>query len=832
MRKTIVLVVLILACYGLTAGAPLSPAETGQLVEMLAVAGFDSLSLNFEKDWDLSTKYKMDWQLRQLQEPWRALEDLAELREYCALSDSLPQNYTSLLQRLGGIAFNLDPDDYAGQYDFFNYNYGRQFRERIRKPEDLFGWLEDNLGDLAEDMAQAYAGFSRKDLERLESVWMWQFIESEDVEAYERHYHKTGLPDYDSLDVPHLRERMGDIDLAALLEAGIRFQALADALADNADRLKYRHKSPLIRKTPLGLMVIGSTGDDVYNSQTLPDKPVCFLLEPGGNDLYEIGLRADRKTPFYILVDLAGDDRYRSQTPASMFCSVYGCGYSADLSGNDSYETGDYAFASFMGLNLHRDLTGDDTYRSGLFSQGAAMFGVGLLVDGSGNDIYAAPLSAQGFGSTRGAGALLDQSGSDAYLLGGKYMHEPLMPLDFITLGQGMGLGLRPHLAGGLGLLYDREGSDRYLGGVYAQGSGYWYAAGVLVDEAGNDVYNAVYYPQGSGIHLANGLLFDAAGDDAYYSRNGPGQGAGHDWALGLFIDGAGYDAYSLPGGNGLGLTNSVGIFVDISGDDRYERREKQNYGSANLVRGSGGLGLFLDAGGKDSYPDSLQANDKTWQSGTYGIGRDINLNPVTQTAVEELASTAALPDSTDSIGDIFDAASEWEVGSAVQRVRRAREILISRADEAVPWVLKNKMATDSGLEYRVLEALAKASPDFVRELFPLIEASDSLAAKNSMSLIAGVGDTLLVEYVQRLLGQKKYETACLSVLSGVHSARSVELLQNYVSHPSERFRYITARSLMQIKHPSARQLLISMQSDRSFLVQALLRNLPAEQQP
>ncbi|HNT51753.1 MAG TPA: hypothetical protein PKH19_00015 [Candidatus Syntrophosphaera sp.] len=298
MRKTIVLVVLILACYGLTAGAPLSPAETGQLVEMLAVAGFDSLSLNFEKDWDLSTKYKMDWQLRQLQEPWRALEDLAELREYCALSDSLPQNYTSLLQRLGGIAFNLDPDDYAGQYDFFNYNYGRQFRERIRKPEDLFGWLEDNLGDLAEDMAQAYAGFSRKDLERLESFWMWQFIEREDVEAYERHYHKTGLPDYDSLDVPHLRERMGDIDLAALLEAGIRFQALADALADNADHLKYRHKSPLIRKTPLGLMVIGSTGDDVYNSQTLPDNRSVFCSSPAAMTSMRPGSGLTARRPF------------------------------------------------------------------------------------------------------------------------------------------------------------------------------------------------------------------------------------------------------------------------------------------------------------------------------------------------------------------------------------------------------------------------------------------------------------------------------------------------------------------------------------------------------
>lgn len=427
---------------------------------------------------------------------------------------------------------------------------------------------------------------------------------------------------------------------------------------------------------------------------------------------------------------------------------------------------------------------------------------------------------------------LIDRTGADTYSLGGKYFHEPLMPLDYITLGQGMGLGLRPDLAGGLGLLFDGSGNDRYLGGVYAQGSGYWYATGALIDEGGNDVYNAVYYPQGSGIHLACGFLLDAEGDDAYYSRHGPGQGAGHDWALGMLIDGAGNDSYSIEGGNGLGLTNSVGIFVDKSGNDRYERVNPQNYGGANLSRSAGGIGLFLDAGGTDSYPDSLKTNNKTWQSGTYGIGRDTSLNVIAKTVVEELAEAAALPDSTDSIASIFAAASEWEVGSSVQRVRAARDILISRAEEAIPYIVGNKLNTSSGLEYRALETLAAKSNGFIQELFRVIDAPDSLAAKNALSLISGVGDSLLVVPVERFLAQKKYETACLSVLAGVHTQRSVELLSAYIFHPSERFRYIAARSLKQIKHPSARETLMLMSSDRSFLVQSLLRNLPAELKP
>ena len=826
MRLTIVCGILILFGVSLSAQPVLSGAEAGQLVEMLEAAGFDSLSLCFEKDWDLSTKYKLDWQLGQLQDPWRALEDLRELREACAAADSLPQAFPALLAKLGGIAFNLDPAGFAGIYQASAEEYESGLGRKLRRLEDIFGWLESGLRELDQLLEAAFQSFTPAERDELEAWWLWQFIESEDSERYERYYNQRGLPDYDSLDADKLRERFAGADYRELLEAGVRFLALAETLQQKARQLNFRNREILSWESAYGLMVIGTPKDDRYARESLPQGQLCLLLEPGGDDLYEIDLNASFDHPFYLFLDLAGDDSYRNGKPAGMFRVCGGLGYSADLEGNDVYQTDDFAFCSFLGLNLHRDASGDDIFTSGLFSQGAAMFGVSLLQDTGGNDCYSAPVSAQGFGGTMGAGALLDGQGADNYLLGGKYYHEPLMPLDYITLGQGMGLGLRPDLAGGLGLLWDGAGNDRYLGGVYAQGSGYWYATGALLDEGGNDIYNAVYEPQGSGSHLACGVLLDDGGDDAYTSCNGPGQGAGHGWALGMLIDSAGNDAYSLPGGNGLGLTNSVGICVDKSGDDRYERKEKQNYGSANFVRSAGGIGLFLDAGGSDSYPDSLQGNDTTWQSGTYGVGRDIALNAVGKTAIEELAAAAALPDSTDSIKDIFAAASEWEVGSAVQRVRRAREILIARAEEAIPYVLKEKMSTQDGLEYRALEALAKASGGFVQELFRLIEGADSLAAKNSMALIAGVGDSLLVDYVQRLLEAKKYEGACLSVLSGVDTERSVRLLESYIGHPSERFRYIAARSLLQIEHPAARPALLRMQGDKSFLVRSLLRSV------
>ena len=828
MRKLICLVALFCGAALLGAGALLGPGETAALGEMLGSANLDPSSLRFEKDWDLSTKYKLDWQLRQLQDPLRGLDDLQDLRERCQ-----PDSYAGLpglLSHLGGIAFNLDPGRYASLHPASKALFAGELATQVNKPEDIFSWLERKLDYLSQELQPAFAAFSPAEKKMLLSFMHWQFIESEETDKYDSYYRDQALPPYSDLDQTAVQGLLGKCDFDALLSAGTQWLALSDAIVERSQALKFNNNKVLSRKTRHGLMVIGTKADDHYPQARYSD--LCFLLDPAGDDRYENGLASDEDRGFLLQIDLAGNDVYRFDRPTGMFHSSFGLGCAYDLAGNDLYQTGDFSFSALMGINLHQDLAGDDIYQSGLFSQGSAMCGIALLIDTAGNDLYQASVSGQGFGSTFGAGALVDRAGADDYSLGGKYFHEPLMPLDYITLGQGMGLGLRPDLAGGLGLLFDGAGNDRYLGGVYAQGSGYWYSTGVLIDESGNDVYSAVYYPQGSGIHLACGFLLDAEGDDAYYSRHGPGQGAGHDWALGVLIDGAGNDAYSIEGGNVLGLTNSVGIFVDKSGNDRYERINPQNYGGANFARSAGGIGLFLDAGGTDSYPDSLKANNKTWQSGTYGIGRAAEINLIAKSAIEELAESAALPDSTDSIDAIFAAASEWEVGSAVQRVRAAREILINRAGEAITYVVGNKLSTTSGLEYRALEALATESDDFIRELYRVIDSPDSLAAKNALSLISGVGDSLLVEPVERLLSQHKYETACISVLAGVNTARSVELLRDYIFHPSERFRYLAARSLKQIQHPSARESLELMRPDRSFLVQSLLRSLPEAQQP
>lgn len=94
--------------------ALLEPAEIEQLQQMLETEGLEASSLCFEKDWDLSCKYKLDWQLRQLQNPWQAFEDLRELGDVCQLEE--PESVSDLLCKLGGIAFNLDGEMFRQIY--------------------------------------------------------------------------------------------------------------------------------------------------------------------------------------------------------------------------------------------------------------------------------------------------------------------------------------------------------------------------------------------------------------------------------------------------------------------------------------------------------------------------------------------------------------------------------------------------------------------------------------------------------------------------------------------------------------------------------------------
>jgi hypothetical protein len=177
--------------------------------------------------------------------------------------------------------------------------------------------------------------------------------------------------------------------------------------------------------------------------------------------------------------------------------------------------------------------------------QGAGLAGIGALIDREGRDQYACFYEGQGFGAVKGFGLLLDALGDDTYTA------HP-MPIEFpspqtaernVSMAQGAGYGRRADYsdgrswAGGIGVLIDVQGNDRYLCGVFGQGVGYWGGVGMLIDPARRRRARGHLVCAGAAAHFAIGYLEDRLGNDRTLAAMNMAIGAGHDFSIGYYID-------------------------------------------------------------------------------------------------------------------------------------------------------------------------------------------------------------------------------------------------------------------------------------------------------
>lgn len=287
-----------------------------------------------------------------------------------------------------------------------------------------------------------------------------------------------------------------------------------------------------------------------------------------------------------------------------------------DLGGDDSHlgNSGGsglpilWPTANGLPAALSLDLSGSDVYRTAGSAIGVGSTTPGVLIDLLGDDHYEATdrffTFTQGAGNLGGVGILFDAEGSDDYLVAeGRDANG-----DTAWDSQGFGI------LGGIGLLVDTLGNDGYVGGTMAMGVGDFDAVGMLLDGSGRDAYSAVRWSQGFGDGGGVGLLLDVLGDDDYTlsgtgERDGrQGQGAGLG-GFGALVDGAGIDRYSATAeaqgwgtdGKALKAVNDVLVLLGLSHP---------------------GAGLLVDLGGPDTYSGS-GGDGKVWTQGS-GVGIDV----------------------------------------------------------------------------------------------------------------------------------------------------------------------------------------------------------------
>jgi len=815
-------------CIFLTAShlhAVITPAELNTIDSMLQTHGLNINSVNFPKNWG-NPAFVIPKMLDILEHPFQYPIFVNTLKEKLLTKDPL-QIY-----------------DFATQTVFETTAPASVFHTRlatIKSPKDILLYAEHVYNTANTHYQQAFANLTPQE-QRLLEVFIYDITKDDDEDPrYTALSQGIDPPDVDD-EMEYIIELIQKIDFTQLITSARLFFVAMHTLA-NTDLSHIKFNSQVNYQTQFGNMIIGTNNHDTYSDN------YAFIYDPAGNDIYTGNMGTNRKNPFFTIIDLQGDDVYRNTQIGGLFTALYGNVYHFDAQGNDYYYGDDLAFSANIGSLISIDNSGNDTYITGAKTLGAATMGIALVINSGGNDIFSSHRYAQGFGSTLGFGILASYADfvgdgpvrpdsdfvgdgpvrpdSDIYFAGGKYIHAPLAPNDYQSLSQGFGFGLRPDLAGGIGVLFDEAGNDFYNGGVYSQGVAYYYALGILIDLQGNDFYNAVYYPQGSGIHLAAGFLYDEAGDDLYYSKNGPGQGAGHDYGVGFLVDRAGNDSYSVDGGNGLGISNSVGIFIDSDGNDRYERQRKDSYGFGGTAREMGSIGIFLDTGGNDKYPIENAKNDHSWRAGTYGFGMDLH-DPPLDTAPPD--TTPSVSDTTPEpdipadlpIPELFAIAAEWEVGSAITRVQKARAIMLTRDQEATDYVFDKKLKTKSGLELRAIIHLARNSETFKERLPEALQHPHRRAVGNSIYIIGALDlDGYLTDF-RRMLDQGTYKNAILSALGSFNTDQAIDLLEMHLHDDDIYTRTIVAQSLKEIGTPRAIQLILSLDDTDDFLIKSM----------
>jgi len=321
---------------------------------------------------------------------------------------------------------------------------------------------------------------------------------------------------------------------------------------------------------------------------------LCIALNgepPADNGAQWSGRCAAGIFGYGILADLAGNDVYASEDAAQGF-GLFGTGILYDAAGADSYSCVLAGQGSgIYGTGLLIDGDGNDTHTCYEAAQGYGFTkGVGLLLDaGAGSDTYVAddtdirfpsPQSAehnvsmaQGVGNglradftnghswAGGVGILIDGGGDDTYTCG--------------VFGQGCAYWY------GVGILADKGGDDSYYGLWYVQGAGAHFGVAILQDDAGDDTYRGPMNQNlGAGHDFTVAWFEDRAGNDSYEGCN-LSLGTGNANGMGVFWDAAGDDSY-LTRGITLGQSGGVapaslreymltlGVFVDGGGHDTY----------------------------------------------------------------------------------------------------------------------------------------------------------------------------------------------------------------------------------------------------------------------
>ena len=360
-------------------------------------------------------------------------------------------------------------------------------------------------------------------------------------------------------------------------------------------------------------VVIDLGGDDIYREGTVSNgRRILVVIDLGGNDRYtgkKPGIQGSAVLGASALIDASGNDTYEAQDISQGSC-LAGTGLLIDMAGDDSYKglrrTQGHAIC---GVGILIDRAGADRYRGALLAQGVGgPLGFGLLDDLSGNDHYfAGGLYPNVYGDTPGysgwsqgmgvgprgvanggLGILLDGAGDDIY------------ECDYFSHGGGYWFAA--------GFARDFGGSDRRVASTQT-----------AFDGGPRKEKPFLRWGFAFGCHFAAGFLFDDGGNDTYGDYTSSGTGFAWDFGVTALCDFAGNDSYTV--GQGFASQAGLALFFDAAGDDQHGSstigRSHPEITYHKPLENVGNLAFAIDYGGHDRYAKEDLTNNAYNLNGT-----------------------------------------------------------------------------------------------------------------------------------------------------------------------------------------------------------------------
>ena len=342
---------------------------------------------------------------------------------------------------------------------------------------------------------------------------------------------------------------------------------------DLLERFKNREDPILFQaETSAGLVIVGGNRSKVY------DRDAALILDLGGNNLYlnnAGGTRPD--IPISMVIDWGGHNRYVARDNFSQGAALFGGGFLIDLGGRSTFVARDGSQgAGIWGIGLLYPGDGSNVFQARSISQGVGQMGVGLLMGRGGHDSYSCLHGGQALGFYGGAGILINKGGNNTYRLGGLKPDFRDPEKSTVSMGQGFGygplaVGDRMGVPGGIGVMIDEKGDGTFIADYFAQGASYYYGVGILDNRGGNNRYIAGRYAQGAGIHTAVGVLINRGGKSRYFASVGVSQGMGHDYGVGFLQDDKGENEFQGGGlVQGAATKGGLGILADLGEKSRF----------------------------------------------------------------------------------------------------------------------------------------------------------------------------------------------------------------------------------------------------------------------